>query len=309
MMNLRKAKAAAAAVLAVGALLLTSCADGAEKSAPQIVVTTDILADVAQVLVGDQVEILTLMGAGSDPHSFVVSAQTAAQIEDAELILYNGLGLEEGVLRIIESATLAGVASLEVGLEVEPLIYRAGGSSGEYDPHFWTDPDRMKLAASAMAATIAEHVTGIDSTLLAENLDAYLSELDELTVWMEQEFSKIPAGQRVLITHHHVFDYLAERFGFTVIGAIIPSGTTLASPSASDLDSLVRALESSGVSAIFADSTQPDRLAQVVAAEVEREIAVIPLLTESLGSVAENDEGYLGMMRRNTLAIVAGLAR
>lgn len=299
----------AAAVFAALALVTAGCSDTSESPAPQIVASTDILADVAQTLIGDHSEVLTLMGPGADPHSFVVSAQTAAQVERAELILYNGLGFEEGVLRVVESAGLLGVPSLEVASQVDPLLYHDGGSVGQYDPHFWTDPVRMKLAATAIAAELEAHVTGIDHDLLAHNLANYLEDLDELSDWMAEEFSKIPAENRALITNHHVFDYLAERFDFTVIGAIIPSGTTLASPSAADLDSLVKALEDSGVSAIFTDSTQPDRLAQAVASEVNREIAVIPLYTESLGTAAEGANTYIGMMRANTLAIVQGLSR
>ncbi len=76
-----------------------------------------------------------------------------------------------------------------------------------------------------------------------------------------------PPRSRKLITNHHVFGYLAQRFGFDVIGAVIPSGTTLASPSSADLNGLTGAIRDAGVVAIFADSSQPERLAQVLAAE------------------------------------------
>src|SRR5690606_35825615 len=133
----------------------------------------------------------------------------------------------EGVLRLVDAAAQSGVTVLEVGEEVHPLEYGQGESLGQRDPHFWTDPDRMILAVEAIAEQIEDHVPGIDVQLLHQNRDAYLSELEELSTEMDAEFAAIPAEKRALITNHHVFNYLAERFDFRVIGAVIPSGTTL----------------------------------------------------------------------------------
>ena len=91
-----------------------------------------------------------------------------------------------------------------------------------------------------------------------------------------------PGRQRSLVTNHHVFGYLAQRFDFELVGAVVPGGTTLASPSAADLDDLASAIEDSGVRTIFAESSQPDRLVQVLADEVGLEVEVVQLYTESL---------------------------
>ena len=109
------------------------------------------------------------------------------------------------------------------------------------------------------------------------------------------------------MTNHHVFGYLSQRFGFRVIGAVIPSGTTLASPSASDLRSLVTAIEQAGVRAIFADSSQPDRLAQVLKRESRRRgegRAAVLGIAHRAGPGAAT---YLQMMRANTTAMSDGL--
>ncbi len=124
---------------------------------------------------------------------------------------------------------------------------------------------------------------------------------------MTDEFASLPAERRALVTNHHVFGYLADRYGFTVIGAVIPSGTTLASPSASDLESLAGAIREAGVPAIFVEAQQPDRLAQVLAEETGLQVDVVPLFSESLSAPGEGAETYLDLMRSNTRAIVAGL--
>ena len=102
---------------------------------------------------------------------------------------------------------------------------------------------------------------------------------------------------------------MPDWYTLTVVGAVIPSGTTLAAPSASDLASLSAALRETGVTAIFADSSQPDRLAQVIAEEAGRDVRVIPLFTESLTAPGEGAATYLEMMRANTDLLVEGLTR
>lgn len=303
----RRATAALAAVLWVLLPALTGCAAGG-GGRPSVVVTTNILGDITRNIVGDEAEVTVLMEAGADPHSFGVSARQAARIEQADLVVYNGLGLEENVLRHVDAAREAGVATFAVGDAVDPLTYTSDDSAGQPDPHFWTDPDRVAKASRLIADQVARHVDGVDGASVRKNAARYGAELDKLTSWMERSFAAIPDGKRNLVTNHHVFGYLAQRFDFRVIGAVIPSGTTLASPSAADLESLATAIERAGVGAIFADSSQPDRLAQVLKRESDVEVEVIPLFSESLTEQGEGAATYLEMMRANTTAIADGLS-
>lgn len=111
------------------------------------------------------------------------------------------------------------------------------------------------------------------------------------------------------MTNHHVFGYLADRFGFRIVGAVIPGGTTLAAPSAADLRDLATAIEEAGVRTIFAESSQPDRLMQALASEVGIEVEVVELYTESLTPPGEGADTYLTMMRANTERIAQGLTQ
>jgi zinc/manganese transport system substrate-binding protein len=152
-------------------------------------------------------------------------------------------------------------------------------------------------------------VDGIDADAIHANADTYRAELADLDSEMADAFAAIPENRRALVTNHHVFGYLAERFDFAVIGAVIPSGTTLAAPSAADLRDLATAIEDAGVPTIFAESSQPDRLVQVLASETGIDVQVVELFTESLAEPGESADTYLSMMRENTARIAQGLTR
>lgn len=299
-------RATAAAVLLI--LALTGCsALGADRKG--IVVTTNILGDVTRAIAGNESPVTVLMKPGADPHSFGVSAQDAARMENAALLIHNGLGLEEGVARNVETARSSGVPTLDVGAGVGPLAYKTGENARRPDPHFWTDPGRMLKAVDLITSRIITHVPEADAATIRANAAAYRAQIADLDRWMTTRFAALPADRRNLVTNHHVFGYLAERFGFTVIGAVIPSGTTLASPSGADLKSLADAVRRAGVPTVFADSSQPDRLVRVMAAEAGLRIRVASLYSESLTAADGGAPTYLRMMRANTDAIVAGLTQ
>ena len=305
MIDVRPRKALAA--LTVTGLVVALGACSADDGGEGIVVTTNILGDITREIVGDQAEVTVLMKPNADPHSFGISAQEAARLENADLVVHNGLGLEEGIARNVAAAQEAGVPALEVGANVDPLPYTSDESEGEPDPHFWTDPARVLMAVDLITEHVVEEVDGADADTVRANAEAYTARVRELDAWMGEEFAALPDEDRRLVTNHHVFGYLADRYDFEVIGAVIPSGTTLASPSTSDLKDLSDAVAEAGVSAVFADSSQPDRLATVMAEEAGVEIEVVPLYSESLTEEGGGAATYLEMMRANTEAIAAGL--
>jgi zinc/manganese transport system substrate-binding protein len=100
----------------------------------------------------------------------------------------------------------------------------------------------------------------------------------------------------------------AHAVGFRIIGAVIPGGTTLAAPSASDLADLVVAVEQTGVPTIFAESSSPDRLMRALADEADVHVDVVELYTESLTEAGGGADTYLTMMRVNTERIATGLS-
>lgn len=292
----------------VTAATATACTTGDDR--PGIVVTTNILGDVTREIVGDEADVTVLMKPNADPHSFGLSAVQAAELEQADLVVYNGLGLEENVLRHVHAARDSGVATFAAGEAADPITFQTvddGGLEGQSDPHFWTDPDRVRKVVGLIADQVIEQVDGVEGDAIRANADRYAKQLADLSTWMEKSFGRVPADRRSVVTNHHVFGYLADRFGFEVIGAVIPSGTTLASPSSSDLRSLTEAMERAGVRTVFADSSQPKRLAEVLRTEMGGGVRVVELYSESLTAEGEGADTYLRMMRANTTALVTGL--
>ena len=305
---MRRALVAAVAAVAAATGTLAGCsAGGATDDRPHIVVTTNILGDVVAGAVGDAARGTTLMRPDADPHSFEISPREAAMMREADLVVSNGLGLEEGLQRHLDRAADAGVEMYVAGRQVAVLDYVAGDSAGAPDPHFWTDPARMIDVVDGLEGAVRE-IDGIDEKVVMRAAAAYRTELGELDREMTDSFASIPQRRRSLVTNHHVFGYLADRFGFRVVGAVVPGGTTLAAPSAADLRDLAEAIEEAGVPTIFAESSQPDRLIQVLADEAGVDVGVTELFTESLTAKGRGADTYLTMMRANTARITSGLS-
>ncbi|TAP28293.1 metal ABC transporter substrate-binding protein [Arthrobacter sp. S41] len=302
--NIRHSGKALALLLGVS-LLLTGCIGTAQQDEkPSIVVTTNILGNVVQNLVGDQAQVHTLMPPNVDPHSFEISAQQAALLHDSDLVVSNGLNLEEGLQHQLDAVDEAENNHFVASDHFEVL--EVAGSNGAADPHFWTDPAKMIQVVDALHQQLKD-LPGISAEQLASDTQGYRAELTELEQQMTASFAQIPEQSRALVTNHHVFGYLAERFGFKTIGAVIPSGTTLASPSAADLASLAEAIRSSKVPAIFVESAQPDKLARALADEAQVEVQIVELYSESLTPPHQGADSYLQMMQVNTERITHAL--
>jgi zinc/manganese transport system substrate-binding protein len=297
--------------IAVVLLTALGCGTAADQAGGhRIVVTTNILGDVVRNLIGDAAEVDVLMKRNADPHSFALSAKEADRMAGVDLIVANGLGLEEGVQRHVDSAAGRGAATLAVGEHIDPIPYAQGETAGAPDPHFWMDPQRMLTAVDVIQRAVHEHVGGLDRASVAANADAYRQQLRALSDSMSQRFAAVPSERRNLVTNHHVMGYLAQRYDLTVVGAVVPSGTTLASPSPSDLESLAGAIRDANVRTIFVDSSQPDKLARALAEHAGVDgVNVVSLYTESLGDPGTPAGTYLDMMRANTDTIITGLSR
>ena len=319
-----------AAVLALS-MLASACGDddgtAASGGVPTVVVTTNILGDVVTQLVGGTVEVVTIMPVGADPHDFQASAQQAAAMRTADVLIVNGGSFEEGLLDVIEGAESDGVIVYEAMSAVTTIEFgenahddhdddgdhddhddHSGHDHSGEDPHFFTDPARMAAAVDGIAAFLIANVEGIDADIVTEAAEAYHAELEALDAEVAALVAGIPAENRVLITNHEVFGYFADRYGFEVAGAIIPSGSTIDGTSAGDLAELAELITDEGVSAIFADVSASDQLAQTLADEVGGDIQVVELFTESLGDSDSDGATYIDMVRANATRIAEALA-
>jgi zinc/manganese transport system substrate-binding protein len=302
----------AARPLAALVLLLAACAGPADtRTAPgaplRIAVTTSVLGDVVSDLVEEDAEVEVIMPRGADPHSFQPSAAQAEAMRTADLLVVNGADAEEGMLDVIEAAAEDGVRTVEAIAAVDTLDLADEHGHDGVDPHFWQDPSRMAEAVVALAAEIAEVDQALGDSEWTARGEALAAELRDLDAEVEQILAAVPDDRRTLVTNHEAFGYFADRYGFEVLGTVIPGGGTLAEPSASGLEELVGAIEQAGVTAIFAENTNPSALADAVAAEVGTDIEVALLFTDSLSEPGEGAGTYAEMLRSNATTVAEAL--
>jgi zinc/manganese transport system substrate-binding protein len=299
-------------VVLIAALMTAACtpqADDSPAPALRIAVTTTVLGDVVERIVGGDGHTDVLIPVGVDPHDFELSARQIADLTDADLVVVNGLGLEEGMAGVLATLADDGVPVLEIGDLLDPVEFgahehdHAGGESADdvhaVDPHVWMDPVRMAEAARTIAGRIASVAPASSMVDWVGRGESAAGAILEMHAELEALVSSIPVERRLLITNHDALGYFADRYGFEVIGVIIPGGSTLAEPSSSGLADLVATIRETGVPAIFADTTDPTNLAQAVASEVGSSVEVVELYTGSIGEPGSQAGSYIGMMLTN----------
>lgn len=285
---------------------LTACSAPASSSTDgllAVVATTSIIGDVARRIGRDRVSVKVLLPIGSDPHAFEPRPQDVAALTDAELVIINGFGLEETLSALLENAN--SVVTVSDGINALPF---AGEHEGEeehgLDPHVWQDPNNVIVWARNIADAFAK-ADPSHADEYTSNAEAYIAELTALDVWIQQQVAQIPEANRKIVTEHATFGYFAVRYGFEQVGAVIPSVSTGAAPSAQELAALEDAIRSSGVKAVFVGSTVSPDLSRRVADDTGGRLVF--LFTDSLSAAGGGAESYLAFMRFNVNAIVEAL--
>jgi zinc/manganese transport system substrate-binding protein len=267
-----------------------------------IVATTTIVADLVRGVAEPEASVEVLMPTGADPHDFTPSARQAASLRDAALVVTSGLGLEGGLEDAIDAAAADGTPILELGPVVDPRPL-GRDASGTLDPHWWLDPVRGATAVRVIGERLAQLAPGG----WAARADTRATELAELDAELRSILSVVPEQRRKLVTSHDAFGYFAARYGFTVLGVLIPGGATQAQPDPRALAALAALIRDEGVPAIFAETMLPTNVAEALAAEVGDEVSVVLLYTGSLGESGSGAETYAGMLRTNAVRIAAAL--
>ncbi len=290
-------------------VLLSACAP--ISNAPQsgkktIVVTYSILGALVKDLVGDQATVIVPMPNGQDPHEWEPSAKDIETMNKADLIVQNGLGLEGGMEKALAQASTNGVKTFVASdhITVRKVGQGEGIPSGDpdqsvgaSDPHLWMDPLTMKQVVEALAEQINTDL-GLDVSSQAKNLE---NRLDALNSEIAAQVATVPEANRKLVTGHESMGYYAQRYGFKLVGAIIPSLTTQAEVSAADMATLKALIEENQVKSIFTELGTPKSVADAIGNETG--VKVITLATHSLPP----DGSYFTYLRNLTQLIVENL--
>ena len=296
-----------ASLLLVGAALVGACGQASDetvRSGIDVVVTTSILGDVTSAIVGDSANVSVLMPVGTDPHEFQASSQQVAEIQNADLVVAIGLGLEHGLANVLDTVAEDGANVLYLAPLLDPIPW--GSSEGDgLDPHVWLDPLRMEKAVGLIVAELDALDPTVDWGIGGR---VYSEELALTDREVETILGVVPDERRKLVTNHDSLRYLAARYDFELIGVVVPGGSTLGETSSEQLAHLVDVLMTEDLSVIFAETTQPTALAEVVANEVGEEVEVVTLYTGSLGEPGSDAGTYLGMLRVNAQRIANALS-
>lgn len=277
-----------------------------EDSQKTIVVTYSILGSVVKDLVGDHAVVIVSMPNGQDPHEWEPSAKDIETLTKADLIVQNGLGLEGGMEKALEQAKEAGVKFFTASDHITVRTVNAGEglpsgdpdqAVGAEDPHLWTDPVSMISIVDALAIQIKADL-GIDLADRAKDLDIRLDSLDGELM---EAVNALPQNNRQLVTGHESMGYFAQRYKLKLVGAIIPSITTQAEVSASDLAELKKSILENQVKAIFTELGTPSTVSEAIGDETG--VKVIELTTHNL----PEDGSYFTFMRNLTQTIIEGL--
>jgi zinc/manganese transport system substrate-binding protein len=297
----------------------SSAASSGAGDSVSIVVTSSIWGDIVSTALDavESVEVETIMPVGADPHEFAVSARQAATMEEADLVVANGGGLEAGMDDVLDSVAQTGtpVLSMVALAAAEPTeAPQAGATTGGVevdehahagdDPHVWLDPTLVITGLDALADELAER--GVDG---GDSIAAYVEELWTLDADISTTLGSVADDDRVLVTNHDSLEHFADRYGFEILGTVIPAATTTAEPSATDLEALAELIVERDVPAIFAETSHSDRLARTLAEEVGRDVEVVTLYTGSLGAPGSGAETYLEMMATDAALIAGALGR
>jgi ABC-type Zn uptake system ZnuABC Zn-binding protein ZnuA len=256
---------------------------------------------------GDRTQVRALVPLETDPHSFEPTPADLRDVASADLVVINGGGLEGPLLEMLENAGgEAVIVDASTGLESRsPQPGEPPLESPETDPHYWLDPTLVKTYVANIRGAFVE----ADPAGAAEykvNAAAYARRLDELDAWIRGQVATVPAADRQLVMNHVSHGYFADRYGFRIAGAVIPSVSTGASPTAKQLSELTAAIRESGAGAIFVEIEENPKLAQQIAAETGI-VVVDDLLDHSLTEPDGVAPTYIDMMRFDTQRIVEAL--
>jgi ABC-type Zn uptake system ZnuABC Zn-binding protein ZnuA len=182
----------------------------------------------------------------------------------------------------------------------------SGAGASRYDPHWWNDPRNARHAVLAIRDALTAANPAAAGTYRA-NADAYLRQLDATDRSIAACLDRVPPAQRTLVSDHDAFRYFAERYGVRLVGAVIPSQSSQAQPSARDLARLVETVRRTGVRAVFSEQSLPRGLAEQIARATGAR-ADLALYGDGLGPRASPAGDYLGLLRANADAMADGFS-
>jgi zinc/manganese transport system substrate-binding protein len=296
-------------ILALILVIAVACqpnTDNGNNGKKSIVVTYSILGSIVKDLVGDKANVTVSIPNGLDPHEWEPSAKDIETINKADLVIGNGLGLEGGMQKTLQVARDNGVKFFTASDYITVRYVGAGEGIpsgdpdqvvGAADPHLWMDPLNMKSIVVALVPELKKELN-LDVSSQALSLE---NQLDNLNNEVMSTVASIPQNNRKLVTGHESMGYFAQRYGFKLVGVIVPSISSQAEVSAADLAALKTAIIDNQVKAIFTELGTSSAISKAI--DDETGVKVVDLTTHAL----PDDGSYFTFMRNLASVITNAL--
>lgn len=282
---------------------------------PDVVVTYSVLGAFIEQLVRGVANVVVLIPDGQDPHDFEPSPRDIELINNAELVVANGLDLEEGLDDAIDKARRSGTPVFSMADHVTVLDVvdvndhsshghnHAGaqtdhshdGHSHSEDPHIWLSPATMLEALPALMIAVNDALD-VDLSASGQKLS---DELNAVDAELQQIFDGVSNCQ--LVTGHNELGYFAQRYGCTVIASILSSPSTTAEESAGNVEFVIDVITTHDARAIFTSLGTNPSVARQVADAVG--VKLVEISTHYLGSTTS----YVEFIRNLGTTIASSL--
>src|SRR5665811_504888 len=275
--------------------------------AVNVVATTTVFADLVREAGGAAVRVTSLVPAGGDPHTYAPTPSDVRSIAGADLVVMNGLGVDDWLKPLLAEAKRPLSALVELGPDEPGVTYLAGiggaaaGGAGAVNPHLWLNVAYAELYVQRIVAALQAAAPAKQAALRVSG-DAYLARLAALDAAIRAQIATLPAANRKLVSYHDAFPYFAAAYGLTIVGTVVPAPGQ--DPSAGQVVALIDMIRASGVKAIFSEAQFNPKIEQQLAAEAGVTV-VSNLYNDALGPPPVDT--YERMMRWNADRVVEAL--
>ncbi len=308
-------KISAAAITA--ALVLAACgsddndaaSDGGSDDGLTVVPTVAPITSIAANVIGDRAELVGLVPEGTNSHIFSPPPSAAAVLSEADVVVINGLQLEEPTKELANANLTDGAQLVELGdLTITPEQYKYDFSfpedEGKPNPHLWTDPTLVKVYADIIRDTMIEVDPDGEATY-TENHAAFTELVDEFDAAVQASLDTVPEENRKLVTYHDAYAYFADTYGWTVVGAIQPAD--FGEPTPGEVVDLIEQIQTEGVPAIFGSEVFPSPVLQQGADETGAEYIDDFRDDDLPGAPGDAEHSWLGLMKFNFITMTEAL--
>lgn len=274
-----------------------------------LVTTVAPLKNIAQNIAGPYATVIGLIPDGTDSHTYEPTPSNAKDLANADLIVVNGLSLEEPTLKLAQANKKKTTNIVELGdqtIDEKDFIYDFSfpKEKGSPNPHLWMNP----LYALKYAEIFKNELSKIDQSHKIEYEKRFLLFKDRIEILdtaIKTATATIPEKNKKLLTYHDSFAYFAPRYGMTVIGAIQPS--SFKEPSAAEITIIVKQIKDAGVPAIFGSEVYESSIVETIGTE-SGATYIDTLRDDDLpGQPATSEHSYINMMVTNVLTMTKAL--